>query len=152
MMSDQKQALRKTPELPVSGPAEARAPGEKESGRVVGDARGNATWEWRDSDGQYRKDPTTTMVEKLAAPDLRIESTIITKAPDGASAKASGLAGGGFNPYESSAGYRDAGSAASRSPAIDPLSRPRVTIRPRKPGLLERLQDWLDRKERSGSR
>ncbi len=151
-MSDKKQALRMTAESSVSGPAEARAPGEKESGRVVTDARGNAVWAFRDSEGQYRKDPTTTLVEKLAAPDLRIESTIITRAPDGTSAKASGPAGGGFNPYESSAGYRDAGSAASRSPAAEPPNRSRVTIRPRKPGLLERLQDWLDAKERSGSR
>jgi len=151
-MSDQKQPLRMIAGSPGGGTPEARAPGEKESGRVVTDARGNAMWEWRDSSGQYHKDPTTTLVEKLEAPDLRIEPTIITKAPQGASTKASGPAGGGFNPYESSAGYRDAGSAASRSPAVEPLNRSRVTIRPRKPGLLERLQDWLDKKERSGNR
>jgi len=151
-MSDQKQALRKTPELPVSGPAEARAPGEKESGRVVTDARGNAVWQWRDANGEFHKEATTTMVEKFVTPDLSIEPTIISRKPEAASAKASGLARGGFNPYESSAGYRDAGSAASRSPATEPPSRSRVTIKPRKPGLLERLQDWLDKKERSGSR
>lgn len=147
-MSDPKQAPRKSPEPPASQPVATPAPREKESGRVAFDARGNAVWEWKTAEGQFHADASTSLLRKLEAPDLRIEATAIAKAPEPAALRAKALPGGGFNPYDSAAvggGVAATAPAKSKSPDRQ-AARPAEAPPPRPPGILQRLQSWVDGK------
>jgi hypothetical protein len=85
-------------------------------------------------------------------PELCLVATVIVEKPDFAAMKTPELPRGGFNPYENSAASHGAGPPASQQAPAEPAPRSKVVIRPRKPNLLERLQDWLDERQRSGKR
>ena len=136
---------------PVASAASGKdASREKESGRIVFDARGNALWEWKTPDGQFRRDPSTTLVQRLESPELRIETTVIARKAERASHEDVPTSSGrvepsrsGFNPYESKAGVRK--SSERRSTTLPPI-KPAVKSFPKQAGLLERLQSWVDGK------
>jgi hypothetical protein len=74
-MSNSKQTAG-TGASPATGEGDGRdTPGEKNSGRVAFDARGNAIWEWRTGEAGFDRDASTTQVQKLEAPGLSIEAT-----------------------------------------------------------------------------
>ncbi len=122
------------------------APREKESGRIAFDARGNAVWEWKTADGEFRRDASTTLVRKLEAPHLQIETTLIARKRALAAPGKAPTPGGGFNPYESSAGSRRPSSVASRPVAVRPVAKPVAGHARRESGILHRLQAWVDGK------
>lgn len=119
------------------------------------DARGNPVWEWRTVDGQFQKDASTTLIASLEASELSLETTAIVKAQGSADAKKAGLPCGGFNPYDSGG---VAAPAAPAAPAVKaaPVARRPAPQRPvaqsaasperKAPGLLQRLQSWVDGK------
>jgi len=101
---------------------------EKTSGRVAFDARGNAVWEWRTSDKTFAKDVSTTLVEKLEAPELGLATTAIVKKPKNSTPEKAPESSGGTgrdNPYNHSATDVDGrtrtpyAKAMPRKPATD---------------------------------
>jgi hypothetical protein len=98
-MSAPKGSTPITPHNPArSGQDDA---GEKSSGRVSFDSRGNSVWEWKSEEtGKYSRDVSTQRLKKLEAPELSIEETVKVKTLDGLSLADEPKAGGGFNPYD----------------------------------------------------
>jgi hypothetical protein len=80
-------------------PDEAPAQGEKRSGRVGFDERGNSVWEWQLETGVYSRDVSTQRLKKLDLDDLSIAETARNKRPAGLGGEQA--RGGGFNPYDS---------------------------------------------------
>lgn len=82
---------------------EAHKPGEKRSGRVAFDERGNSVWEWQLQTGVYSRDVSMQSLEKLDLNELSIAETAITQRPaglgdaEGSEKKPSSV---GFNPYD----------------------------------------------------
>jgi len=113
------------------------------SGRPTFDARGGAVWEWKTETGHFSRDVSTTRVQKLQAPELNIEQTVVAKKADVAPAVAGRPSGDGFDPYDrmGSAGLK---TGARRTAVARPPARPIVRARP--VTLLGRLQAWLARK------
>lgn len=144
-MSDPKQAPRK-PSEPPGQPAATPAPREKESGRVAFDARGNAVWEWKTAEGQFQSDASTSLLRKLEAPDLSIEATAVAKAPEPAALSAKARPGGGFNPYDSASVGGGVAAIARSKPPERQAARPAESPPRRKPGIMQRLQSWVDGK------
>jgi hypothetical protein len=70
--------------------------GEKRSGRVAFDDRGNSVWEWQLETGVYSRDVNTQRLKKLELDELSIEDTAAHKRPGFGP---DGKPGGGFNPY-----------------------------------------------------
>lgn len=70
--------------------------GEKRSGRVAFDDRGNSVWEWQLETGVYSRDVNTQRLKKLELDELSIEDTAAHRGP---SFGPEGKPGGGFNPY-----------------------------------------------------
>ncbi len=151
---------RVTPTLPTST-GEPEPAHDKVSGRVGFDARGNAVWEWRTADKGFVRDASTTLVRKLDVPQLSIETTAIARrrqapqverqaATAGSARLAAPLpmgAGGGSNPYNRNGEYAAKSAPAHRSP---PRQQSRIIVTSRsKPGLLDRLQEWMGARPRS---
>ena len=74
-------------------------PGEKRSGRVGFDDRGNSVWEWQLETGVYSRDVNTQRLKKLDLDELSIADTAINKNPAGLTPEAKSTE---FNPYNSS--------------------------------------------------
>lgn len=70
--------------------------GEKRSGRVAFDDRGNSVWEWQLETGVYSRDVNTQRLKKLELDELSIEDTAAHQRP---AFGPDGKPGGGFNPY-----------------------------------------------------
>jgi hypothetical protein len=151
-MSDGTPAVAGIPGPAPSGQPAADASREKESGRVAFDARGNAIWEWRTPEGEFRRDASTTLVRKLERPGLHIETTAIIRkhegAPSGQIPASPGDVGShrGFNPYESNAGSRGYRATASRPAAARPPVKSFARPAAEKSGILGRLRNWVDGK------
>lgn len=73
------------------------APGEKRSGRVGFDDRGNSVWEWQLETGVYSRDVNTQRLKKLDLDELSIADTAIHKKPTGLTPE--DKPGTEFNPY-----------------------------------------------------
>lgn len=132
------------PERPTahaaSGDASAR---EKSSGRVAFDSRGNAVWEWRTGDKQFGREVSTTLVQKLEAPDLRLASTAIVKPQkDTQAEKPVGLAKS-FNPYNHAAVDAARATASDRPRAKSVVTRLVVQPRHARASWFQRLREWL---------
>lgn len=115
------------------------------SGRPTFDPRGSTVWEWKTDSGHYSRDVSTTRVQKLEAPELSLEQTVIAKKPDEPPAQVSVAPGGGFNPYDRGGGpvvKTDARPAA----VARPPSRPIVKVQLPPATALGRLRAWLSRK------
>jgi hypothetical protein len=54
------------------GDAQAKKDGEKSTGRVKFDERGNAVWEWQVATGAFGREVTTQRLQKLEHPALSI--------------------------------------------------------------------------------
>jgi len=145
-MNDEKRAPGNNSKPSVNGPADLPAPREKESGRIAFDARGNAVWEWKTADGEFRRDASTTLVRKLDVPHLQIETTLIARKQALATPGKAPGPGAGFNPYESSAGGRRPSSVASRPSAARPAAKPATGHARKESGVLHRLQNWVEGK------
>lgn len=115
------------------------------SGRPSFDAHGGTVWEWKTETGDFSRDVSTTRVQKLHAPELSIEQTVIAKKPDVVPAVASTPRGDGFNPYDRG-GSRGVNPDARQAAVARPPSRPIVPVQPSPPTALGRLRDWLARK------
>jgi hypothetical protein len=76
------------------------SPGEKRSGRVGFDDRGNSVWEWQLETGVYSRDVNTQRLKKLDLDELSIADTAIHKRPTGFTPE--GKSSTEFNPYNSS--------------------------------------------------
>ena len=74
-------------------------PGEKRSGRVGFDDRGNSVWEWQLETGVYSRDVNTQRLKKLDLDELSIADTAINKNPAGLTPEGKSTE---FNPYNSS--------------------------------------------------
>lgn len=153
-MSDPKEP--KPPKTPAQPTAVGSQGGDKRSGRVTHDSRGNPVWEWQLETGVYSRDVSTQKLKKLDLGDLSIAETARHKRPEGldqSSTRNTGPSpGGGFNPYDN-AGPKgpDAGSNPYDSArAVGNRMRPAQQPEPpaRKPTDLRKLDEWIKLKKR----
>jgi hypothetical protein len=118
---------------PVSGsgassqaPSKEGAPGDKSTGRVKFDERGNAVWEWQIATGAFGREVTTQRLQKLEHPALSIsdEGTLPNSVRP--------------NPLGSKKGY-------------DPYDSGKLGKKPGPPGKkdLRRLGEWLRLKKQA---
>jgi hypothetical protein len=122
--------------------------GDRRSGRVAYDSRGNPIWEWQLETGVYTRDVSTQRLKKLDLGELSLADTAIHKKPGGADMPPK-QPGGGFNPYDKGAseGFnpydnaRSTGHRTIRSPTSS--ARP-----PRKPVDLRKLDEWVKLKKK----
>ena len=115
------------------------------SGRPSFDPRGGTVWEWKTDTGRYSRDVSTTRVQKLAAPELSLEQTVIAKKPEAPPADASVAPGSGFNPYDR--GGSPATKTNARPAAVArPPSRSVARVQPPPATALGRLRAWLARR------
>jgi hypothetical protein len=147
------------PPTPAAG-SDPKAQGEKRSGRVGFDDRGNSVWEWQLETGVYSRDVSTQRLRKLELGDLSIAETAKHQRPPGLGGepakappgKAQAPApGGGFNPYGKGASGGDFGSnpydnARSTGQRLQPKQP--STPEPRKPMDLKRLEEWMNIRKR----
>lgn len=122
------------------------------SGRVAFDSRGNAVWEWRGEDGQFASDPSTTLVQKLEAPTLALEPTVIIAGPGKAPEGKSKLPCGGFDPYDRGNNTAMAPPSRQQSKLVFPPVKPAIAPPRKKEGLLQRLMSLRTTRGSSGGR
>ena len=67
-----KSVSKKVPGGPAEPPSKNGAGGEKSTGRVKFDERGNAVWEWQVTTGAFGVEVSTQRLKKLAHPALSI--------------------------------------------------------------------------------
>lgn len=115
------------------------------SGRPMFDPRGSTVWEWKTETGRFSRDVSTTRVQKLHAPELSLEQTVIAKKPDETPANVSVAPGGGFNPYDRG-GSPVAKPVARPATVARPPSRPVAKVQTPPATTLGRLKAWLARK------
>ncbi len=138
-----RRASKPTPDesRPAAEPIDGDAPGPAVSGRAVFDRRGTTVWEWRTETGGFSRDASTTRVQKLEAPDLMLEKTLVTEKPDIEEPKLTVAPCGGFNPYDRALPVTD-GAAARQAAIRRPPAQP-VVLPPRKPvTFFEHLRAW----------
>lgn len=126
----------------------AHASGAGQSGRPAFDRRGTTVWEWQTAPGTYSRDPSTTRVQRLVAPELSLEKTVVIKQPAIEEPKLNEAPCGGFNPYDHGPTTARATSVAApppiaRAPARRPATRPVAVPPPRPVTLLGRLRALL---------
>jgi hypothetical protein len=132
--------------------------GDKRSGRVAYDSRGNPTWEWQLETGVYTRDVSTQRLRKLDLGDLSLAETAKHPKldPDKATGKPTPMPGGGFNPYDNSSSAGNAGAnpydnarslGTKLRPSTGPTTAPSPT--PRKPVDLKKLEEWMKAKKRA---
>jgi len=130
--------------------------GDKRSGRVSHDSRGNPVWEWQLETGVYTRDVNTQKLRKLDLGDLSLAETASHKKlpDDGAQdPRAAGkkMPGGGFNPYDNaptreSGGFNPYDNAHTLG---NKMRGPPATPPPaRKPTDLKKLEEWMKLKKR----
>ena len=122
--------------------------GEKRSGRVAFDERGNSVWEWQLETGVYSRDVSTQKLKKLELDDLSIADTAINKRPSGLGGERK-AAGGGFNPYDSSAPSSKSADPFDAARALgDRLAdKPKTPDRPRTPADMRRLSEEIKKRK-----
>lgn len=131
--------------------------GDKRSGRVAYDSRGNPIWEWQLETGVYSRDVSTQKLKKLDLGDLSIAETARHRKPEGLDEAGQGgkstMSGGGFNPYDSSS---QRGEGANPYDA-NPYDKGRSVGKkfgstppapaPLKPTDLKKLEEWMKLKK-----
>lgn len=130
----------------------APPPGDKRSGRVGFDERGNSVWEWQLETGVYSRDVNTQKLKKLELGDLSIAETAVNKRPPGI--EQASMPGGGFNPYDNSpqvgGGFNpyDNAHALGRkfAPQAPAPGKPAPPAQ-RKPVDLKKLEEWMRAKK-----
>ena len=154
-MSDPKDSdpKDKKPDRSAEPTAVGQQGGNKRSGRVAYDSRGNPTWEWQLETGVYSRDLSTQRLKKLDLGDLSIAESAIQKRPEGLTEPAPAakpkapLPGGGFNPYDNSSrseGGNPYDNARSISKKLGPTPPAPVS---RKPSDLRKLDAWIKQKK-----
>lgn len=96
------------PAKPTSAPAGPAAPKdarENSGGKVVHDSRGNAVWQWVKDTGRHAIESTSALLKKLEVPELKVEDH---KESNELRLEDEVDPGGGYNPYGSSVGSRQA--------------------------------------------
>lgn len=133
--------------------------GDKRSGRVAYDARGNPIWEWQLETGVYSRDVNTQRLKMLDLGDLSIAETAKhpkLPGPDDAPGKPLELApapGSGSNPYDNSPVRNERGSnpydnARALSKKLEtPAAKP-AAPKPRSAADLKRIEEWMKIKQR----
>jgi hypothetical protein len=134
-----------------SAPAPPAAPGgDKRSGRVGFDERGNSVWEWRLETGVYSRDISTQKLRKLDLDELSIAETASNKRPPGLGGTQAPMPGGGFNPYDNAVaggGFNPYDNAHALGKKMQPA--PKTAAPPaKKPVDLKKLEEWLKIKKR----
>ncbi|HEY6641758.1 hypothetical protein [Povalibacter sp.] len=138
--------------------------GDKRSGRVAYDSRGNPIWEWQLETGVYTRDMTTQRLRKLDLGELSLAETAKHPQLDPKQAEEAqrpALPGGGFNPYDNSTApgsggksggfnpYDNARAVGSKiRPPAGPTTAPTPPA-PRKPVDLRKLGEWMKIKKRT---
>jgi hypothetical protein len=128
--------------------------GDKRSGRVTHDSRGNPVWEWQLETGVYSRDLSTQRLKKLDLGELSIAETAKHKRPEGLDEEKPAMPGGGFNPYDNSAPVKGAGGGFNPYDNAKALgnkvrgSQPAATAAPRSPAELKKLEEWIQLKKR----
>jgi hypothetical protein len=148
------------PPAAASG-ADPKAQGEKRSGRVAYDERGNSVWEWQLETGVYSRDVSTQRLRKLELGDLSIAETATHQRPPGlgdsppADSRKPGPAkapapGGGFNPYDKGASGDFGSNPYDNARSMGQRMQPRQPSTPpaRKPMDLKRLEEWMNIRKR----
>jgi hypothetical protein len=153
---DAKASSESRPDAPTAGDASAPG-GNKRSGRVAYDARGNPIWEWQLETGIYSRDVSTQKLKKLDLGDLSIAETATHKQPPGLGEQKNKekppMPGGGRNPYDSApeapaaggGGFNPYDNARSLGSKFQP-QKP-VANTPRKPTDLHKLDAWMKLKK-----
>ncbi len=155
----------KDPKQPPAGQPTAvgETGGDKRSGRVAYDSRGNPTWEWQLETGVYTRDVSTHRLRKLDLGELSLAETAKhpqldpDKSADAAQRPA--MPGGGFNPYDiaapskSGSGFNPYDNARATGgklrPSTGPSTVPTTPPPQRKPLDLKRLEEWMKAKKRA---
>jgi hypothetical protein len=129
------------PTAPAANTAKA-AEGSREartSGRVGFDSRGDAVWQWRQEDGHFRPEASTTRVQKLEAAELSLEPTMKVAQLAPPTPTQTELPCGGFNPYD-----RGALVAPTEDAAPVPKTKfPPIVAPPVDNRLSARLRRWF---------
>jgi hypothetical protein len=141
-MKDVNKTSRESPRTSPGDEAAPREPREHASGRVAFDSRGDAVWEWRADDGQFKADASTTRVQKLLPRELAIEQTQRVPVQPAPKEAAKALPGGGYDPYDRVSRNSPKPVAPAR-PAVPRVRYPPVVAPPPEEGLLARLGRWL---------
>jgi hypothetical protein len=142
-MSRRKKAPTRTEDRPTGQAVAEQEAREKTSGRVTFDPRGDAVWEWRTGDGQFKRDASTTMLRRLEAPELCLEPTVIIKKQPAAAAMKPALSGGGYDPYEKGVVEHKTAPTTSRPPPARQSARLVVYPPEKESGVLRRLKTWV---------
>jgi len=94
-----KPAAKPGPNGPAEPSAKSGAAGEKSTGRVKFDERGNAVWEWQIATGAFGREVSTQRLQKLEHPALSIAdeetrpNNVVRSNPLGSKK--------GYDPYDS---------------------------------------------------
>lgn len=135
--------------------------GDKRSGRVAYDSRGNPIWEWQLDTGVYTRDVSTHRLRKLDLGELSLAETArhpkIDPDKPADAPQRSTLPGGGFNPYDTAPPTKGGGSnpydnARTTGGKLRPPTGPSTAPTPppqRKALDLKRLEEWMKAKKRA---
>jgi hypothetical protein len=118
------------------------AAGDKRSGRIAYDDRGNSVWEWQLETGVYSRDISTQRLKKLDLNDLSIAETASHPRPPGLGPASAKKPGGGFNPYDNSSSAGGNVGASPYNSGGRPTNKPEPAA-PRKPTDLKKLEEWM---------
>lgn len=115
----------------------------KQSGRVAFDARGNPTWEWQTSTGQFDRNVSTGRLKMLEAEELKLAETQSVPVPKNLTPGAPApMPGGGFNPYDSGNPTRrtESGKSGGESTKPSRASSARLQEKPQEKSLWKKLK------------
>ncbi|WP_129776104.1 hypothetical protein [Peristeroidobacter soli] len=146
-MSDPRDKRSQEPPAP---PQSDDPQGDKRSGRISYDERGNSVWEWQLETGVYSRDISTQRLKKLDLNDLSIADTATHKVPPGLEQPEppKPKPAGGFNPYDNSSTARgNVGTNPYNSGGKAPL-KPAAAEPKRKPADMRKLQEWMELRKR----
>ena len=91
-------------QLPKGG-GQTPAKDDLPAGRIVHDERGNAVWDWLKQTGRSAIESTSRLLRRLEMPELKMEDA----KDEGLRLESDRDAGGGYDPYNQSAGPRRSG-------------------------------------------
>jgi hypothetical protein len=128
--------------------------GDRRSGRVAYDSRGNPVWEWQLETGVYTRDVSTQRLKKLDLGELSLADTAIHKKPGETGQRGGGSnpydkgAGGGFNPYDKGPsgerGFNPYDNARALGNRMNDKPAPTTA---KKPTDLRKLDEWMKLKK-----
>jgi hypothetical protein len=101
-MSDIKSQSQRPAPPAATGTLGNRPSREGSSGRVAFNPDGDAVWELKTETGHFSREVNTTLLQKLEAPELSIEKTVVVEQLKDPSPQGPALPGGGYNPYDRS--------------------------------------------------